>query len=165
MRNPLWESNQDFVDMARKGARGAHIVTNKPQHWQMGKKKTARGALLAANLPQLQNLIKRDPVGYREEVSPTPIFTSSIAVTARPLSFCSNYTTMRVSGGYSSSSRMMRMMRNVSENLLDSYPRFDVVRLLTIIEALFSILGGSMLSARRSKFSKRAFFSTPSELC
>ncbi|KAF8306246.1 actin cytoskeleton organization and cell cycle progression protein [Clavulina sp. PMI_390] len=33
----------------------------------MGKKKTARGALLAANLPQLQNLIKRDPEGYREE--------------------------------------------------------------------------------------------------
>jgi protein SDA1 len=26
-----------------------------------------RGALLAANLPQLQNLIKRDPAGYREE--------------------------------------------------------------------------------------------------
>lgn len=36
---------------------------------QMGKKKTARGALLAANLPQLQNLIKRDPEGYREEVA------------------------------------------------------------------------------------------------
>lgn len=26
-----------------------------------------RGALLAANLPQLQNLIKRDPAGYRDE--------------------------------------------------------------------------------------------------
>lgn len=60
--------------MASKGGtRGAHVVTNKPQHWQMGKKKTARGALLAANLPQLQNLIKRDPVGYREEVSRTDI--------------------------------------------------------------------------------------------
>lgn len=35
---------------------------------QMGKKKTARGALLASNLPQLQNLIKRDPEGYRDEV-------------------------------------------------------------------------------------------------
>ncbi|KAF8334969.1 protein required for actin cytoskeleton organization and cell cycle progression [Cantharellus anzutake] len=33
----------------------------------MGKQKTARGALLVANLPQLQNLIKRDPEGYREE--------------------------------------------------------------------------------------------------
>lgn len=40
----------------------------------MGKKKTARGALLAANLPQLQNLIKRDPEGYREEVSPTFVY-------------------------------------------------------------------------------------------
>lgn len=26
-----------------------------------------RGILLTANLPQLQNLIKRDPVGYKEE--------------------------------------------------------------------------------------------------
>ena len=26
-----------------------------------------RGALLTSNLPQLQNLIKRDPVGYKEE--------------------------------------------------------------------------------------------------
>jgi len=34
----------------------------------MGKKKTTRGALLTANLPQLQNLIKRDPEGYRDEV-------------------------------------------------------------------------------------------------
>ena len=34
----------------------------------MGKKKTTRGILLTANLPQLQNLIKRDPEGYREEV-------------------------------------------------------------------------------------------------
>jgi protein SDA1 len=28
---------------------------------------TSRGALLASNLPQLQNLIKRDPIGYRDE--------------------------------------------------------------------------------------------------
>jgi protein SDA1 len=34
----------------------------------MGKKKTTRGVLLTANLPQLQNLIKRDPEGYKEEV-------------------------------------------------------------------------------------------------
>jgi hypothetical protein len=27
----------------------------------------ARGVLLTANLPQLQNLIKRDPTGYKEE--------------------------------------------------------------------------------------------------
>ncbi|KAG8790622.1 Severe Depolymerization of Actin [Ceratobasidium sp. 428] len=30
-------------------------------------RKVGRGALLTSNLPQLQNLIKRDPVGYREE--------------------------------------------------------------------------------------------------
>jgi protein SDA1 len=28
---------------------------------------TSRGALLASNLPQLQNLIKRDPVGYKDD--------------------------------------------------------------------------------------------------
>lgn len=33
----------------------------------MGKLKTDRGAQLSANLPQLQNLIKRDPAAYREE--------------------------------------------------------------------------------------------------
>jgi protein SDA1 len=26
-----------------------------------------RGILLTSNLPQLQNLIKRDPIGYKEE--------------------------------------------------------------------------------------------------
>ncbi|KGB76985.3 protein SDA1 [Cryptococcus deuterogattii R265] len=33
----------------------------------MPKPKTARGILLTSNLPQLQNLIKRDPEGYKEE--------------------------------------------------------------------------------------------------
>ncbi|KAG8799821.1 Severe Depolymerization of Actin [Serendipita sp. 398] len=33
----------------------------------MGKQHNNRGALLASNLPQLQNLIKRDPQAYREE--------------------------------------------------------------------------------------------------
>ncbi|ORY33460.1 putative cell cycle-related protein [Naematelia encephala] len=33
----------------------------------MGKSKNSRGILLTSNLPQLQNLIKRDPKGYREE--------------------------------------------------------------------------------------------------
>lgn len=33
----------------------------------MDRNKPSRGALLVNNLPQLQNLIKRDPVGYREE--------------------------------------------------------------------------------------------------
>ncbi|KAG8836235.1 Severe Depolymerization of Actin [Serendipita sp. 399] len=33
----------------------------------MGKQHTNRGALLASNLPQLQNLIKRDPQAYRDE--------------------------------------------------------------------------------------------------
>jgi protein SDA1 len=33
----------------------------------MGKLKTERGAQLSANLPQLQNLIKRDSAAYREE--------------------------------------------------------------------------------------------------
>jgi protein SDA1 len=41
---------------------------NKPKQSSMGRKRTARGALLAVNLPQLQNLIKRDPEGYRDEV-------------------------------------------------------------------------------------------------
>jgi protein SDA1 len=33
----------------------------------MDRQKQPRGALLTSNLPQLQNLIKRDPQGYREE--------------------------------------------------------------------------------------------------
>ena len=33
----------------------------------MPKSHTNRGALLTSNLPQLQNLIKRDPQAYREE--------------------------------------------------------------------------------------------------
>ena len=33
----------------------------------MPKSHTNRGALLTSNLPQLQNLIKRDPKAYREE--------------------------------------------------------------------------------------------------
>jgi protein SDA1 len=33
----------------------------------MGKQHSNRGALLASNLPQLQNLIKRDPQAYRDE--------------------------------------------------------------------------------------------------
>jgi len=33
----------------------------------MGRQQTSRGALLTSNLPQLQNLIKRDPAAYREE--------------------------------------------------------------------------------------------------
>jgi protein SDA1 len=33
----------------------------------MGRQHTSRGALLASNLPQIQNLIKRDPEGYKEE--------------------------------------------------------------------------------------------------
>ncbi|KAK8853190.1 hypothetical protein IAR55_003892 [Kwoniella newhampshirensis] len=33
----------------------------------MGKSRASRGILLTSNLPQLQNLIKRDPEGYREE--------------------------------------------------------------------------------------------------
>jgi protein SDA1 len=33
----------------------------------MGRTHANRGALLASNLPQLQNLIKRDPQAYRDE--------------------------------------------------------------------------------------------------
>lgn len=33
----------------------------------MGRQHTNRGALLTSNLPQLQNLIKRDPISYRDE--------------------------------------------------------------------------------------------------
>src|ERR1700761_1190152 len=33
----------------------------------MVRQHTSRGALLASNLPQLQNLIKRDPAGYKDE--------------------------------------------------------------------------------------------------
>lgn len=33
----------------------------------MGRSHTSRGALLTSNLPQLQNLIKRDPAAYKEE--------------------------------------------------------------------------------------------------
>ncbi|KZS94026.1 actin cytoskeleton organization and cell cycle progression protein [Sistotremastrum niveocremeum HHB9708] len=33
----------------------------------MGRQHTSRGALLTSNLPQLQNMIKRDPIGYRDE--------------------------------------------------------------------------------------------------
>lgn len=54
-----------YQDLTSVGS-GSHRSANKQQ--QMGKKKTARGALLAANLPQLQNLIKRDPDGYKDEV-------------------------------------------------------------------------------------------------
>jgi len=36
-------------------------------HSTMPKSHTNRGALLTSNLPQLQNLIKRDPKAYREE--------------------------------------------------------------------------------------------------
>lgn len=33
----------------------------------MVKSRAGRGALLSSNLPQLQNLIKRDPIAYKEE--------------------------------------------------------------------------------------------------
>jgi protein SDA1 len=33
----------------------------------MGRQHTNRGALLTSNLPQLQNLIKRDPAAYHDE--------------------------------------------------------------------------------------------------
>jgi len=33
----------------------------------MDRQHVPRGALLTSNLPQLQNLIKRDPAGYKEE--------------------------------------------------------------------------------------------------
>ena len=33
----------------------------------MGRSHAGRGALLSSNLPQLQNLIKRDPLAYKEE--------------------------------------------------------------------------------------------------
>jgi hypothetical protein len=44
------------------------IAAESNKRQQMGKKKTTRGALLTSNLPQLQNLIKRDPEGYKDEV-------------------------------------------------------------------------------------------------
>ena len=33
----------------------------------MTRSRTGRGALLSLNLPQLQNLVKRDPAAYKEE--------------------------------------------------------------------------------------------------
>lgn len=57
-------------------------LENLDLHYNMSKKK--RNNQLPENLPQLQNLIKRDPASYKDEVSFYKIFNNS------------NYTTLRI---------------------------------------------------------------------
>lgn len=63
-----WTCFENVGSVGLMVARTIRTVNTTKHENNMGRKKTTRGILLAANLPQLQNLIKRDPEGYREEV-------------------------------------------------------------------------------------------------